>query len=130
MELNERGEQSEVDYPMGTVASEFPGSLAAVFLLAENRLLREALLRILSKKDDIRVVGSGSYGPDVFDQIVATQANVVVLDSVSPVVAEHGAVRELVTPLTQDRPPADDLDAVLPLVSQGRAAAILAAADR
>jgi histidine ammonia-lyase len=44
--------------------------------------------------------------------------------------ALHGAVRELVTPLTQDRPPADDLDAVLPLVSQGRAAAILAAAGR
>jgi DNA-binding NarL/FixJ family response regulator len=80
---------------MGTVALEFPGSLAAVFLLAENRLLREALLRILSKKDDIRVVGSGSYGLDVFDQIVAAQANVVVLDSVSPVLAEHGAVQEL-----------------------------------
>jgi histidine ammonia-lyase len=44
--------------------------------------------------------------------------------------ALHGAVRELVTPLTQDRPPANDLDAVLPLVSQGRAAAILAAAGR
>jgi histidine ammonia-lyase len=44
--------------------------------------------------------------------------------------ALHGAVRELVTPLTQDRPPADDLDAVLPLVSEGRAAAILAAAGR
>ncbi len=42
--------------------------------------------------------------------------------------ALHGAVRELVTPLTQDRPPADDLDAVLPLLSQGRAAAIIASA--
>jgi histidine ammonia-lyase len=44
--------------------------------------------------------------------------------------ALHGAVRELVTPLTQDRPPADDLDAVLPLLSEGRAAAILAVAGR
>ncbi len=80
---------------MGTVASEFSGPVAAVFLLAENRLLREALMRILSKKDDIRVVGTGSYGPDVFEQIAATQANVVVLDSVAPVLAEHGVVREL-----------------------------------
>src|SRR5258708_8403477 len=80
---------------MGTVVSEFPGPVAAVFLLAENRLLREALLRILSKKDDIRVVGAGSYGPDMFEQIVATQANMVVLDSPSPVLAEHGVVREL-----------------------------------
>ena len=38
---------------------------AAVFLLADNRLLREALLRILSKRDDIRVVGAGSYAPEV-----------------------------------------------------------------
>ncbi len=80
---------------MGTVASEFSGPVAAVFLLAENRLLREALMRILSKKDDIRVVGTGSYGPDVFEQVAATQANVVVLDSVAPVLAEHGVVREL-----------------------------------
>jgi DNA-binding NarL/FixJ family response regulator len=59
--------------------------VAAVFLLAENRLLREALLRILSKKDDIQVVGAGSYGRDAFDQIAATRANVVILDSVSSI---------------------------------------------
>ncbi len=70
---------------MGTVISAFSGPVAAVFLLAENRLLREALLRILSKKDDIHVVGAASFGPDIFEQIVSTRANVVVLDSVSPV---------------------------------------------
>lgn len=80
---------------MGTVVSGFLQPAAAVFLLAENRLLREALLRILSKKDDIHVVGAGSYGCDVFEQIVATKANVVVLDSVSPVLAEHGVVHKL-----------------------------------
>jgi histidine ammonia-lyase len=45
-----------------------------------------------------------------------------------PVLALHAAVRELVTPLTQDRPPADDLAAMLPLISEGTAAAIMAAA--
>lgn len=80
---------------MGTVASEFSGPVAAVFLLAENRLLREALMRILSKKEDIRVVGAGSYGPEMFEQITSTDANVVVLDSVSLVLAEQGVVREL-----------------------------------
>ena len=45
---------------MGSAVSAFSGAGAAVFLLAENRLLREALLRILSKKEDIHVVGSGS----------------------------------------------------------------------
>jgi DNA-binding NarL/FixJ family response regulator len=80
---------------MGSVVSEFPGALASVFLLAENRLLREALLRILSKKDDIRVVGAGAYSVDMFDQVVATQANVVVLDSIAPLLAEDGVIRKL-----------------------------------
>jgi DNA-binding NarL/FixJ family response regulator len=80
---------------MGTVVSGFSGQVAAVFLLAENRLLREALLRILSKKDDIHVVGARCYGPDTFEEIVAAQANVVVLDSVAPVLAERSVVREL-----------------------------------
>jgi len=80
---------------MGTVVSGFSGTVAGVFLLAENRLLREALLRILSKKDDIRVLGAGSYGPGTLEQIVSTRASVVVLDSVSPVLAERGFVREL-----------------------------------
>ena len=70
---------------MGTAVSEFPGPVATVFLLAENRLLREALRRILSKKDDIRVVGASSYSPDMLEQIVATRANIVVLDSVSSI---------------------------------------------
>src|SRR5258708_14343109 len=82
-------------YQMSIVISGFSGPVAAVFLLAENRLLREALVRILSKKDDIHVVGAGSFGPDIFEQIVSTKANVVVLDSVSPVVAEHGVVQKL-----------------------------------
>lgn len=80
---------------METVVSEFPEPVAAVFLLAENRLLREALLRILSKKDDIRVVGAASYSVEMFEQVVLTRANVVVLDSVTPVLAEDGVVRRL-----------------------------------
>lgn len=80
---------------MGTAVSEFPETLAAVFLLAENRLLREALLRILSKKDDIQVVGAGSYGVEMFERVVSARANIVVLDSVAPVLKEDGVVRKL-----------------------------------
>ena len=80
---------------MGTYVSGISEPAVAVFLLAENRLLREALLRILSKKEDIQVVGSGSYGPDMLEQVASTGATVVVLDSVSPVLAESGVVRKL-----------------------------------
>ena len=79
---------------MGTAVSAFSGAGAAVFLLAENRLLREALLRILSKKEDIHVVGEGSFGPEVLGQIAAARADVVVLDSVAPVLAEPGIVHQ------------------------------------
>jgi histidine ammonia-lyase len=46
-----------------------------------------------------------------------------------PVRALHAAVRERVTMLTRDRPPADDLVALLPLISAGTPAAILGAGD-
>jgi histidine ammonia-lyase len=44
------------------------------------------------------------------------------------VAALHGDVRRLVRPLIEDRPPADDLAAVLPLIGDGGAAEVLAAA--
>ena len=80
---------------MGSSGTGITGAVAAVFLLAENRLLREALLRILSKKDDIQVVGAGPHGPDTFEEILSTRPNVVVLDSVSSVLSEPGLLREL-----------------------------------
>jgi DNA-binding NarL/FixJ family response regulator len=80
---------------MGTVVSGLPGPVAAVFLLAENRLLREALLRILSKKENIHIAGAGSFGPGVLEQIVSTRANVLVLDTLSPLLAAQGLVQKL-----------------------------------
>lgn len=54
---------------------------AEVYLLAENRLLREALVKLLSKKSDISVVGANCYSPAVLEEIVATHPNIIVLDS-------------------------------------------------
>jgi two-component system response regulator DevR len=55
--------------------------VASVFLLAENRLLREALIRLLSKKNDIYVVGANPYSPSAHEEIVATRPGIIVLDS-------------------------------------------------
>jgi len=60
------------------VASKYT---AEVFLLAENRLLREALVRLLAKKGDIHVVGASSYSPSVLDEIVSKVPGILVLDS-------------------------------------------------
>ena len=49
--------------------------IAEVFLLAENRLLREALVRLLAKKNDVRVVGANPYSPAVHEEIIAAGEN-------------------------------------------------------
>lgn len=52
-----------------------------VFVLAQNRLLREALPHALSKRTGIRVVGANTCSAKVHEQIVATVPDVIVLDS-------------------------------------------------
>src|SRR5438445_12487095 len=52
-----------------------------VFILAENRLLREALTRLLSKKSDIRVVGASAFSPQVVEQNSAAAPDVLLSDS-------------------------------------------------
>jgi DNA-binding NarL/FixJ family response regulator len=66
---------------MSEIESIYGQRVAEVFLLAENRLLREALIRLLSKKNDIRVVGANSYSPAVHVEIIAAKPNIIVLDS-------------------------------------------------
>src|ERR1700727_410571 len=69
--------------------------IAEVFLLAENRLLREALIRILSKKTDIRVVGAAPYSPATQEEIIAHRPSIVLLDSIGPVFSETRLVSTL-----------------------------------
>jgi two-component system, NarL family, response regulator DevR len=70
-------------------------TVVEVFLLAENRLLREALIRLLSKKEDVRIVGSGAYSPQILSQILAAAPNIVVLDSVSKALSQDRVVARL-----------------------------------
>jgi DNA-binding NarL/FixJ family response regulator len=52
-----------------------------VYLLAENRLLREALIRLLSKKRDVRIVGASAYSQGIHDEIIAARPRIILLDS-------------------------------------------------
>lgn len=54
-----------------------------VFLLAQNRLLREALSRLLAKKTGIRVVGSSAFEGDVLESIRIAQPKILLFDSMS-----------------------------------------------
>jgi len=55
----------------------------AAFLLAENCLLREALARVLRKKDDIVVSGAIPFSPCALEKVSAANPDVVLFDSVS-----------------------------------------------
>lgn len=66
-----------------------------IFLLAENRLLREALARILKKRVEIELSGTLPFGLDVIPRIASSKARVVVMDSVTVNQASLGFVRQL-----------------------------------
>lgn len=54
---------------------------AEVFLLAENRLLREALIRLLSKRSEVSVVGASSYSATVHREIISAHPQIILMDS-------------------------------------------------
>lgn len=66
-----------------------------VFILAENRLLREALARILNKKIDIQVVGASAFTPDIVRQILATAPDVLLSDSAAVILSELRLISEV-----------------------------------
>jgi len=66
-----------------------------VFLLAENRLLREALIRSLSKKSALRIAGASAYSPSVCQEIIAAQPQIILLDSSGPTVSRSALICNL-----------------------------------
>jgi len=71
--------------------------MVQVFILAENRLLREALTRILSKKSDIKVVGASAFSPDVVGQISSAAPDVLLSDSAAVALSDLRLVSEVRT---------------------------------
>jgi DNA-binding NarL/FixJ family response regulator len=52
-----------------------------VFLLTENRLLREALMRIFGEKSDLYLVGAAPFSPQLVKEVAVTRARVLLSDS-------------------------------------------------
>ena len=62
------------------MATEAVSGTIGVILLAENRLLRDALTKILNKKSDIRVLAASSFSPQSLQQIAEMTPHVLLLD--------------------------------------------------
>ena len=58
-----------------------PGSSIRTFLLIENRLLREALVRLFCKRSDLLVVGQSGHAEATARHILDSQCDVLVTDS-------------------------------------------------
>jgi DNA-binding NarL/FixJ family response regulator len=56
-------------------------SSISVYLVAENRLLREALMRLFQNREGMCVVGESGYTRSIGEKIAASQCNVLLLDS-------------------------------------------------
>jgi DNA-binding NarL/FixJ family response regulator len=66
-----------------------------VFLLAQNRLLREALSKILSKKESLQVIGSSALTHDSLQEIAISSPDVLVIDSFTTNIAYLQFTREI-----------------------------------
>src|SRR6266403_1478649 len=66
---------------MESVSEFVPCSSIRVFLMMENRLLREALIRLFRKRSDLVVVGQDGPANAIAGQVLDTQFDVLLIDS-------------------------------------------------
>ena len=70
-----------IESPMTQLRAEGSSSSVTVFLVAENRLLRETLLRLFQSRAGISVVGECHYSDSASEHIIASHCDVLLLDS-------------------------------------------------
>ena len=67
----------------------------SVFLVAENCLLRESLVRIFRKRDDLVVAGSSAYSSSALKEICSANPDIVLFDSAKVALSGHRAIARL-----------------------------------
>src|SRR5271163_1049506 len=66
---------------MNLMSELIPSSSIRTFLLIENRLLREALVRLFCKRADLLVVGQSGYGDAAALRGLDSKCDVLIIDS-------------------------------------------------
>lgn len=67
----------------------------SVFLVAGNRLLREALARLLTKKGDVEVDGVSPFLPEISSSPEMRNAEVLVLDAITVQLSDYALIPEI-----------------------------------
>jgi DNA-binding NarL/FixJ family response regulator len=73
------------------------GDKVSVYLVAGNRLLREALARILNKTGSFDVRGVSAFVPDVSACIADLDTNVLILDALSVELSDYAFLHDIAT---------------------------------
>jgi DNA-binding NarL/FixJ family response regulator len=87
-----------------------PNNRFSVFLVAGNRLLREALARLLNRRGDFDVCGVSACVTDTPSSIVASGAEVLILDSVTARLSDCAFISKIVSQLPAIRVVLIDMD--------------------
>ena len=66
---------------MNLMSELIPSSSIRTFLLIENRLLREALVRLFCKRADLLVVGQSGYAEATALRVIDSKCDVLIVDS-------------------------------------------------
>lgn len=66
-----------------------------VYLLSENRLLREALTKFINKKNNVRVVGASSFSSLAIEQITAASPDILLSDSADAAFSDLQVIPEV-----------------------------------
>jgi DNA-binding NarL/FixJ family response regulator len=67
-----------------TQTSDRQSSFTNIYVVAENRLLRESLVRLFRKRGDLSVVGQTSYSESTPEAVTAAEAELLLLDCLNP----------------------------------------------
>jgi DNA-binding NarL/FixJ family response regulator len=69
---------------MAQINERQSSSATNIYVVAENRLLRETLVRLFRKRGGLNVVGEKSYSDSVPETIIAAQSDLLLLDCLNP----------------------------------------------
>jgi DNA-binding NarL/FixJ family response regulator len=67
-----------------TISDKQPPSSTNVYVVAENRLLRETLVRLFRKRGDFSIVGVNSYSDALPEDIASAQSHLLLMDCLNP----------------------------------------------
>ncbi len=72
-----------------------PVADCSVFLLAENRLLREALAKILEKKNVLRVIAASAFSTQAIVDIATSRPHILLMDSLTSELSYLDFIRQV-----------------------------------